>query len=159
MPFGIGKDTFQDTQFRPDSHSSDFDFSGALGHAEQHGSSRSDLLGAAVNYLKENSGRFTKEDVDEERAVKAHKALYEGGSGSADKHDSDSLGMGAALQALKLFMGQSHGGSGDKSQLIGLAMAQAEKLFDQKAAEGKAVSAPSQFCCMFLFLDGRRGKC
>jgi len=155
MPFGIGKDTVQDTQFRPDSHGHDFDFSSILGHAEQNGSSRSDLLNAAVNYLKENSGRFSKEDVDEERAVKAHKVLYEGKSDDSDKHDSESLGMGAALQALKLFMGQSHGGSGDKNQLIGLAMAQAEKLFDQKAAEGKAVSTVLSHD---FFLDGRR-KC
>jgi hypothetical protein len=49
------------------------------------------------------------------------------------------------MQALKMFSGGS--GGGDQNQLVGMAMAQAEKLFDQHSAQGTAVrlSSPPGF--------------
>lgn len=64
------------------------------------------------------------------------------GSGSSnEKHDSNTVGAGAAMQALKMFAGgnESSGSSGggmDKNKLIGLAMAQAGKLWDEKNGSG-----------------------
>ena len=58
--------------------------------------------------------------------------------------------MGAAMQALKHFTGggggQGQGGGlgggvgGGQNQFVGMAMAQASKLFDQQSAQGNVVS-------------------
>jgi hypothetical protein len=64
------------------------------------------------------------------------------GSGGDNKtHDSNTVGAGAAMQALKMFTGGGNSGSsgnegGDKNKLIGLAMAQAGKLWDEKNGSG-----------------------
>ncbi|PLB37117.1 uncharacterized protein BDW47DRAFT_107411 [Aspergillus candidus] len=103
-------------------------------------------------------------DIDESHMVQSHQALY-GGSGesasyyqggdmgeqyggshhqqSGGHNDSDSLGAGAAMQALKMFTSgggsSSEGGGGgsmDKNALIGMAMAQAGKLWEEKNSSG-----------------------
>ena len=59
--------------------------------------------------------------------------------------------MGAAMQAMQMFNGggggQSGGaaaaGGGGQNQLIGMAMAQASKLFDQQSAAGNVVCCSS----------------
>lgn len=58
------------------------------------------------------------------------------------------MGNAAALQALKMFTGggsgSSSGGSGGKSEFIGLAMAEASKLFEQQQAAGKVSADTSK---------------
>jgi hypothetical protein len=51
----------------------------------------------------------------------------------------------AAMQALKMFTGGQGGGSGggSQNQFVGMAMAQAAKLFDQQSASGNTVSSIS----------------
>lgn len=76
--------------------------------------------------------------------MNAHQAMYGGGSDERS-HDSGTVGAGAAMQALKMFTGGGSGGSGsdggmDKNKLMGLAMAQASKLWDEKNASGNVVS-------------------
>ena len=77
--------------------------------------------------------------------MQAHQSLYQG-QDDGRQHDSDSLGAGAAMEALKHFTsgggGGSQGGGFDKNKLIGMAMAQAGKLWDEKNGAGKAVSSP-----------------
>ncbi|KAL9626019.1 MAG: hypothetical protein Q9204_007650 [Flavoplaca sp. TL-2023a] len=70
--------------------------------------------------------------------------MYGGGGGSGDRqHNSESMGAGAAMQALKMFsggdQGQQHGGGGGGGQnaFIGMAMGQASKLFDEQQSQGK----------------------
>jgi hypothetical protein len=51
----------------------------------------------------------------------------------------------AAMQALKMFTGGSSGsagaaGGGGQNQFVGMAMAQAAKLFDQQSSSGNTVS-------------------
>jgi hypothetical protein len=53
------------------------------------------------------------------------------------------MGNAAALQALKMFTGGS-GGGGGKSEFIGMAMAEASKLFEQQQAAGKVSSDTSK---------------
>lgn len=81
--------------------------------------------------------------------VNSHQKFYGGGGGGNDgPASSNELGAGAAMQALKAFT--SGGSGGSQNQLIGLAMAEAEKLFDQQSANGNAVSSIF-FFFFFLF--------
>lgn len=80
--------------------------------------------------------------------------MYDSGS-SDQKHDSNTLGAGAAMQALKMFTGgnensDSSGGGMDKNKLIGLAMAQAGKLWDEKNGSGGNVVCSSCSCSFGL---------
>ncbi|KAL2870102.1 WD40 repeat domain-containing protein [Aspergillus lucknowensis] len=89
----------------------------------------------ALSFVKERKGSYN-DDVDEDHAVRSHKRYEEGGS-----MDSKDLGAGAAVQALKLFnssSGQETGGGKDKNAFIGLAMAQAGKMWDEKNGKGEA---------------------
>jgi hypothetical protein len=119
-------------------HNDDNDFSGAAVHAQEHHSNEdTSLFSSALNFLKDRKN--DDNDVDEEKAANAHQAMY--GSGSSNQqHDSNTVGAGAAMQALKMFAGgnESSGSSGgmDKNKLIGLAMAQAGKLWDEKNGSG-----------------------
>ncbi|KAL2818095.1 hypothetical protein BJX63DRAFT_419372 [Aspergillus granulosus] len=90
-----------------------------------------------TRFVKERKGNYNDDDVDEEHAVNSHKRYEEGGN----TMDSRDLGAGAAMQALKLFnqgSGQETGGGKDKNAFIGLAMAQASKMWDEKAGKGEA---------------------
>lgn len=81
------------------------------------------------------------EEIDEQHAIRSHQALY-GDASEAGHHDSGSVGAGAALQALKMFLageGGSEGGGFDQNKLIGMAMAQAGKLWDEKEAQGASM--------------------
>ncbi|KAJ9210641.1 hypothetical protein DTO166G4_7784 [Paecilomyces variotii] len=137
---------YDDTpQNRYSSHNDDY--SGAVSHAQRHdddSDQNSSFFSQAASFLSQNKDRFSSNtDIDEEQAVKAHKSLY-GGSGDSDQqHSSQSVGAGAAIEALKKFTQGSSGGGDDKSQLIGLAMAQASKLWDQQGgnASGDKQSA------------------
>ncbi|KAL4925506.1 uncharacterized protein BDV17DRAFT_294402 [Aspergillus undulatus] len=117
------------------------DLNPALSHASAHSSSSGDssLFSSALQFIKErkNAGNIDNDDIDEEHAVNAHRR-YEQGDGNMDSKD---LGAGAALQALKLFnsgSGQETGGGQDKNAFIGMAMAQAERMWEEKNGKGEA---------------------
>ncbi|KAI1905769.1 hypothetical protein LOZ12_006620 [Ophidiomyces ophidiicola] len=135
-----------------------FDFGQAIKQAKYHNNGREDadddedagFFKKAVSFLSQNKESLGKEDIDEQKVVGAHQALYgDGGNPQADrKLDADFLGNGAALQALKMFMGgedkqkssSGGGGAGDQNKLIGLAMAQAGKLWDQQNKQGNVAT-------------------
>lgn len=54
------------------------------------------------------------------------------------------MGSAAAMQALKMFTSGQAGGSNSQSQLIGLAMGEASKLFDSQASQGRVASGSSK---------------
>jgi hypothetical protein len=118
----------------------------AASHAAAHSSSSEDssLFSTALKFVKERKSAYDNDnDVDEEHVVNAHKRYEEGGN----TMDSRDLGAGAALQALKLFnqgSGEQTGGGKDKNAFIGLAMAQAGRMWEEKAGKGEAV-------CFFFF--------
>lgn len=100
----------------------------------------------ALGFLSENKDRFNRhddDDVDEQQIVGAHKALYGNDNVPDRKLDANFLGGGAAVQALKMFTSgegrQNDKGAGDQNKLIGLAMAQAGKLWEQQNSQGKVV--------------------
>jgi hypothetical protein len=129
----------------------DDDFNPAASHAAQHNSHEDpSLFNTALSFLNERKSQYSDPnayDVDENELVSSHQRLYSGGS-SGGSHDSNSLGAGAAMQALKMFSSGESGSSGqDKNAFIGLAMAQAGKLWEQKNSEGSAVC----ISCFFVW--------
>ncbi|WEW59310.1 hypothetical protein PRK78_004779 [Emydomyces testavorans] len=137
-------------------------FNQAVKQAKYHNTGRDDddddddedsgFFKRAVSFLSEHKERFGKEDIDEQKVVGAHQVLYGGGQqqqgqqGHGErKHDAEFLGNGAALQALKMFASgegqqKQSGGGHDQNKLIGLAMAQAGKLWDQQNQQGNVAT-------------------
>lgn len=131
------------------------DFSGAAQHAQQHAGSSADA-GMFQNALGQLNGSGGHGNIDEDDAIRQHQAMYGGGGGqSAGPASSGAVGSAAAMQALKMFSGGggSSGGNygsgsmggGGQNQFIGMAMAQASKLFDQQSSQGNIVSTSQ--CC------------
>ncbi|RYO83785.1 hypothetical protein DL762_005962 [Monosporascus cannonballus] len=121
----------------------DDDLRGAEEEAARNsgGSGDSGFFSTILSAVKQRKQSLADEDLDEDDAVKQHKRFYD------DKDDDDaddrSMGSAAAMQALKMF---SSGKSENQSQgaLIGLAMAEASKLFDQKSSQGKVSGETSK---------------
>ncbi|KAF9894612.1 hypothetical protein FE257_006500 [Aspergillus nanangensis] len=121
----------------------DNDLNPAAQHAAAHANDDPSLFNTALSFLKERKSDYKNTDsyeIDEAEMVSSHQRVYGGDDTSAD---SRSLGAGAAMQALKMFSGggggdSSSGAGGDKNAFIGLAMAQAGKLWDQKNSQGAA---------------------
>ncbi|KAI9893434.1 MAG: hypothetical protein M1814_006731 [Vezdaea aestivalis] len=125
-------------------------YNAALSHAtsEQQGPSSEEdqgLFGHALNML----GKHGCAEVDEEEGVQAHQAMYSGGGAQQQQQQqqqqasSETVGAGAAVQALKMFTGGGHGGGGQgqgQGQFVGMAMAQASKLFDRQSEQGNVQS-------------------
>jgi len=130
-------------------------------HAGDSGDS--DLFSKATSFLQQNKSSIQNGGIDEQAAVQAHQAVTQGGSGQ--QHDADSLGMAAGVNALKMFTsGGSSGGSsggigsllgglvggqgapsgGGQNAFIGLAMAQASKMFDQQSGQGNVAGGVSK---------------
>ncbi|KAF3057285.1 beta-flanking protein [Daldinia childiae] len=131
--------------------SDDDDFRGAAEHASRHAGSSgdSDLFSSLLGALTQKKQSLAEEDVDEDDAVKQHKRFFERDDNDDNDNEADdkSLGSAAAMQALKLFTsGQSESAheSSSQSAFVGLAMAEASKLFDQKASQGKVSSDSSK---------------
>ncbi|KAK4241817.1 hypothetical protein C8A03DRAFT_29983 [Achaetomium macrosporum] len=102
----------------------------------------SDVLGKLLQ--NKQPSQIADEDLDEEDAVQSHRKFFGlGGSSESAAHEqkasSSSLGSAAAMEALKLFTSGGTGASQSQSQsaFVGLAMAQAAKLFDAQASQGK----------------------
>lgn len=134
--------------------SGDNEYEGALSHAHQHSSSggsssdESSLFSSALGFLSGNKQKIAQDDdIDESHAINAHQAMY-GEGRHQQQHSSETVGTGAAMEALKRFTGGgsgtggmgSHGGGNSQNQFIGMAMAQASSLFDQQSSQGKVVS-------------------
>lgn len=134
--------------------SDDNEYQGAMSHAHQHSSyggnssDESSLFSNALGFLSGNKQNIAEDgDIDESQAINAHQAMY-GEGRHQQQHSSETVGAGAAMQALKMFTGGgsgaggmgSHGGGNSQNQFIGMAMAQASSLFDQQSSQGKVVS-------------------
>jgi hypothetical protein len=119
---------------------SNYDQDEVINQARQHGNDEDgNLFSQAMSFLGKN--KHDNEDIDEQQMVGAHQQLY-GNQTNNRPHDANTLGAGAAMQALKMF---SAGGAGtasgnSQSQFIGIAMAQAGKLFDQQSGQGNVAS-------------------
>jgi hypothetical protein len=121
----------------------DDDFREAKEEADKRaGSSGSaDLFSSIISSIGKQKSRLADEDLDEQDAVKKHKKAY---VDDDDDEDENVLGAAAALQALKLFNSGETGEKQSKGAFLGLAMSEASKLFDDKAAKGKLSSDTSK---------------
>ncbi|KAF4451075.1 beta-flanking protein [Fusarium austroafricanum] len=129
-------------------HGGNIDFDNAKEEASQKAGSSGDkdLFGSILGALGQKQSKLADEDLDEEDAIKQHKSTYHD---EDSQQDSKSLGTAAAMQALKMYtqgQGQSGSGSGSNSQtqFLGMALAEASKLFDNKAASGKVSDGTSK---------------
>ncbi|KAF7182940.1 hypothetical protein CNMCM7691_002684 [Aspergillus felis] len=136
---------------RQDNRYNDNDeFNPAVRYAESHANtSDNSLFTSALSFLNENKHRLSADDdINEQEMIHAHQSLYGGnGGGESDRrHDSNSVGAGAAMQALKMFTTSSEGEKSgmDKNAFIGMAMAQAKKMFEEKEASGQVVNGDKQ---------------
>ena len=144
------------------------DHTDTINHALKHsGGEDSGVFASAMGFLGQNKHNIHNEGMDEQMMMGAHQQLY-GGAGSNRPPDSDTLGAGAAMQALKMFSGGgagqqgmgSQGGGNSQNQFVGtvplspyvahfgmiltmgkgMAMANASKLFDQQQSQGNVAS-------------------
>ncbi|MCJ1407912.1 hypothetical protein MMC19_001983 [Ptychographa xylographoides] len=139
------------------------DFSGAMQHAQQHsqqyGGGDPALYQNAIDHLNNNHAAIANSPVDMGQIQSAHTSLYPQngsvGGNSGQQHNAQSLGMGAAMQAMHQFakpsggqsggqsggggggfpaisslMGGSGGGAAAQNPMVGMAIAEAEKLFN-----------------------------
>ncbi|KAM0441015.1 hypothetical protein ACHAPT_000320 [Fusarium lateritium] len=123
----------------------DFDHAKEEASKNAGSSGDKDLFSSILGSLGQKQNKLASEDLDEEDAIKKHKKTYDD---SEDEEDDKSMGTAAALQALKLFnkgeTKSSGSSSSSQSAFLGLAMAEASKLFDDKAAKGKVSSDASK---------------
>lgn len=123
----------------------DDDFNPAVRYAESHANTSggdTSLFTSALSFLNENKHRLSSDsEINEQEMIHAHQSLYGDGGEERRQHDSTSVGAGAAMQALKLFTTSSEGEKSgmDKNAFIGMAMAQAKKMFEEKEARGEVV--------------------
>ncbi|KAL1895765.1 hypothetical protein Cpir12675_003098 [Ceratocystis pirilliformis] len=110
----------------------------------------SDMFHSVLNKLNQNKHSVAqeKDNVDEDFAVKMFKKFVEKKDTSADeKASSNNLGAAAAMQAIKMFnsgSGSSSSGSGGQAALLGLAMSEGSKLFDNAQSEGKVAKGTTK---------------
>ena len=114
------------------------DFSGAMHHAQAHSGNSGDqgMFQNALSSLQ--GGQGGHHQIDEDEAVRQHQQMYGQGGNGQQQASSGAMGGAAAMQALKMFTGgggqSAQGGQGgSQNQFIGMAMAQASKLFGERA--------------------------
>ncbi|KAG1454275.1 hypothetical protein G6F56_007360 [Rhizopus delemar] len=102
-------------------------------YAKQHSQYEDDdeengVFSQAYHHAISREDEHKEVDEDEARhASGAHEQIYNQNNGQpSEEHSSRDLGSAAAMQAFKMFSGG--GGSGGSSELIGLAMGEAQKL-------------------------------
>ncbi|KAL7939483.1 hypothetical protein V8C35DRAFT_286766 [Trichoderma chlorosporum] len=122
-----------------DFHHEDDELRQAHQQASQYAgdSGNSAMFSNVINNIGQRKEHLANSDIDEQDAIRQHQQTYQQG---ADNLDSRSLGSAAAMQALKKFTQGETGGNQSQSAFLGLAMSEASKLFDNKAADGKVAS-------------------
>ncbi|ORX62035.1 hypothetical protein DM01DRAFT_1379891 [Hesseltinella vesiculosa] len=113
-----------------------YDANESLRYAQQHhgNEEHNDMFSSVLSKFsgsEEHSRPVEQEDVD--HLQDAHSRVY--GQGNVEGASSRDLGSAAALQAFKSFT-SGGGSSGGSSQLIGMAMSEATKLFQQGGGQG-----------------------
>ncbi|KAG5939885.1 hypothetical protein E4U59_002808 [Claviceps monticola] len=151
---GMGKDILQQHLSGQEQKKQDYNSSAegaalpdeALKMAQQHAAGAiaggSDLFANIMSAVGQRQGKLQSEEIDEQDAVKKHQQAYQ----NDGKGDSSTLGTAAAMQALKQFTQSSHSASSTSGQgaFLGMAMTEASKLFDDKAAQGKVQGGASK---------------
>ncbi|KAL6904569.1 hypothetical protein GGI43DRAFT_380983 [Trichoderma evansii] len=126
-----------------DFHHEDEELRTAHQQAQQYAGSsgNSDMFSNAINSISQNKSHLANSDIDEQEAIRRHQETY---SQESSNLSSNSLGSAAAMQALKKFTQGETGGNQSQGAFLGLAMSEASKLFDAKAANGQVSSDASK---------------
>jgi len=106
----------------------------------------SSLFSSAMSHIS-NMNKHDNHDVDDDDVIQKHEQAYQ--QGNAGGMSANSMGTAAAMQAMKMFtQGQGNTpaeqtGGNMQSKMIGMAMSEAAKLFDQSggAAAGNKQDA------------------
>ncbi|KAG8906744.1 hypothetical protein FRB99_006235 [Tulasnella sp. 403] len=138
---------------RPTDDSSLVDDNEAIKHATSHaGDQDNEMMMSALQHAKKQT---SQQPIDEDSVQQAHQVAYQ--DGNSNSLDASSLGSAAALQAMQGVMGSGSSGGDMKSQLLGIAMAEAGKLFDaQGSASGNkqdAINGAAQTAMQLLLQD------
>ncbi|CAE6521575.1 unnamed protein product [Rhizoctonia solani] len=113
------------------------DHQAAVQNATQHSGGAGDpsLFSTALGFINQNQSQHA-EPINEQHVQNAHTEAYD--KGKASSLDAGSLGAAAAMQVLKKFTsggGPAGSGGNSQSQLIGLAMSEASKLFESQGSK------------------------
>ncbi|GAA5839487.1 hypothetical protein JCM3766R1_003559 [Sporobolomyces carnicolor] len=137
--FGImGSERLNSANNRPQQGqaSSFFNSNEAVQHASSQRGGDSNLFSTAMSFLNSSSSHTNPDDLDGDGIVDAHEQAYS--KGNAGNLSANQMGQAAGMNAFKQYFqggsgqAQQQSGGGDmKSQLIGRAMSEAAKLFDQ----------------------------
>lgn len=142
------------------------DNSAAVQHAANQSGQDPSLFSEAMGAVQGLQGQGGNQQIDEQGVQDAHAQAYS--QGNASNLGASSMGSAAAMQALRMFTqgssgGNASSGSGFQSQLVGQAMAEAAKLFDQSggAADGgsknDAVASAGQMIMKLMMSGGASG--
>ncbi|OAA41166.1 beta-flanking protein [Beauveria brongniartii RCEF 3172] len=101
------------------------------------GSGGNDLFSSVLSSLTHKEDDLKQGDVDEKDAADKHDQVYNKGDNNTSVN---AMGTAAAMQALKKFTSGGQEEKGSKNDFISLAMGEASKLFDSKAADGSVAS-------------------
>ncbi|GFP56571.1 hypothetical protein TASIC1_0007006300 [Trichoderma asperellum] len=126
-----------------DFHHEDEELRTAHQQASQYAGSsgNSDMFSNAINSISQKKSHLANSDIDEQEAIRKHQETYNQDSSNLS---SNSLGSAAAMQALKKFTQGETGGNQSQGAFLGLALSEASKLFDAKAANGQVASDASK---------------
>ncbi|RXG49555.1 hypothetical protein VDGE_06867 [Verticillium dahliae] len=125
----------------------DDDLRSAADQAAQHAGSHGDkdLFSGIVGALTQNRASVQQQGLDEDDVLAKYKKFFGGEAQRGDRADDKGLGAAAALRALKLFNSGETGGQKDtQGGFLALAMAEASKLFDDKADRGEVEQGTSK---------------
>ncbi|EJP69440.1 uncharacterized protein BBA_01405 [Beauveria bassiana ARSEF 2860] len=104
---------------------------------QSSGSGGNDLFSSVLSSLTHKEDDLKQGDVDEKDAADKHDQVYNKGDNNTSVN---AMGTAAAMQALKKFTSGGQEEKGGKNDFISLAMGEASKLFDSKAADGSVAS-------------------
>ncbi|KAM3516253.1 hypothetical protein MY11210_000012 [Beauveria gryllotalpidicola] len=96
-----------------------------------------DIFSSVLSSLTHKEDDLKQGDVDEKDAAHQHDQVYNKGDNNTSVN---AMGTAAAMQALKKFTSGGQQQNGGKNDFVSLAMGEASKLFDSKAANGSVAS-------------------
>ncbi|TQV96252.1 hypothetical protein V2A60_003322 [Cordyceps javanica] len=96
-----------------------------------------DLFSSVLSSLTHKEDDLKNGDVDEKDAADKHDQVYNKGDSNSSVN---AMGTAAAMQALKKFTSGGKEEGGNKNDFVSLAMGEASKLFDSKAADGSVAN-------------------
>ncbi|KAM3546498.1 hypothetical protein ARSEF1564_000556 [Beauveria bassiana] len=132
-----GKDFLAKNSQNSNNSNSNSNNSGGNSGSNNQSGGGNDLFSSVLSSLTHKEDDLKQGDVDEKDAADKHDQVYNKGDNNTSVN---AMGTAAAMQALKKFTSGGQEEKGGKNDFISLAMGEASKLFDSKAADGSVAS-------------------